>query len=271
MKLPFIKNSKGMSEPFKKGLLPSEEFLAQGKKNFLAAFDTSEFSRVPLDVPSRFTLIFKFGIGIMAVIAVVAGASAYADTANVSADSPLYPFKRLGEAVQLAVTPASQKAQVQAGFAVRRTDEITNLQINNPSSTLIPRLTNDLDRDISSSLASASTTNLKAGALGSLCKILTLHLGASILAHQDLLSRFNVQCDKVVSSTSSTGAFPIISTTTINIHLHGHRSSTWESSSTTTTFASTTVSTTVAVTSTVIIPPKLPVHISPVTLPKLPF
>jgi hypothetical protein len=78
--------------------------------------------------------------------------SAYADTANVAADSPLYPLKRLTENVQLALTPVSSQGQLEATLATRRAHEIDDLSVRKPSSTLIGSLSLDFQSDVSSSL-----------------------------------------------------------------------------------------------------------------------
>jgi hypothetical protein len=149
----FYSKNKKLPSAAQKGLLPRKEFMAQGKGRFLAAFDASEFARDKRSVrPAYLTLFFKAGIGAIALFCVAAGVSAYADTANVSPASPLYPLKRLSESVRVVLAPAPEKAQLQATFAVRRADEIAALQTSAPSSTLIPKLTTDLDQDISSSL-----------------------------------------------------------------------------------------------------------------------
>ncbi len=125
-----------------------------GKEQFLVAFDAS-----PLAVNahpawvSYIKILLKTGVGALAALCVAAGVSAYADTTNVPVTNPLYPLKRLGESVQLVLAPTPEKAQLQAAFAVRRAKEIDALQVTNPTSTLIPRLTTDLDEDISGSLA----------------------------------------------------------------------------------------------------------------------
>lgn len=123
-----------------------------GKERFLTAFDASPLATHAYERPPYISIFFKTGIGVMAALCVAVGVSAYADNANVAATSPLYPLKRLSENVQLALTPTQGKAQLQATFAVRRASEIDALQTSNPTSTLIPQLTSDLDQDISSSL-----------------------------------------------------------------------------------------------------------------------
>ena len=221
-----------LPEALKKGLSPRPGFLEEGKHNFLAAFDASALSRPQILAAtknSRITYLFKFGIGALAFVAVIVSASAYADTANVSATSPLYPLKRLGENVQLALTPASQKARVQATFAVRRVDEITQLQATQPSSTLIRSLDNDLNADISSSVNMDNSEKGNKGAgdnndkkvFTALCMKLSGTLGANLLSHADLLARFNAKCASDSNSTSTMDTaskviIPALSSTDLN-------------------------------------------------------
>jgi Domain of unknown function (DUF5667) len=155
MKFSIFKNRSELPRKAQEELRPRKEFIERGRERFLAAFDASPLAaRADGARGSRVTMFAKLGVGIVAVLCVATGFSVYADTANVSATSPLYPWKRLSENVQLALTiSASQKAQLQATFAVRRAQEIQTLQETQPSSTLIPRLTQDLDSDISNSLS----------------------------------------------------------------------------------------------------------------------
>jgi hypothetical protein len=154
----FTSKTKKLPPAARKGLLPRKEFMTQGRENFLAAFDTSPLATNARPAPRPYlTIFFKAGIGVVAALCVAVGVSAYADTANVPATSPLYPLKRLSENVQVALAPTSEKAQLQATFAVRRANEIVALQASAPSSTLIPKLTSDLDREISSSLGDGRT------------------------------------------------------------------------------------------------------------------
>jgi hypothetical protein len=156
----FISKNKKLPRDAQKGLLPREEFMTKGKERFLAAFDASELARNARAAsaqarPAYVTMFFKAGVGVMAMLAVGVGLSAYADTANVAVTNPLYPLKRISENVRLALAPTAEKPQLEATFAVRRADEIATLQASAPASPLIPKLTNDMDQDIDSSLAAA--------------------------------------------------------------------------------------------------------------------
>lgn len=158
----FTSKNKKLPDAAQKGLLPRKEFITQGKQRFLAAFDASELARNARAAAARpiySSTFFKIGVGVLALLCIGVGLSAYADTANVSATNPLYPLKRIGESVQLALAPASEKPQLQATFAVRRANEIAALQVSAPSSTLIPRLTSELDQDINTSLGVAEATS----------------------------------------------------------------------------------------------------------------
>jgi hypothetical protein len=152
----FTSKIKKLSPMAQKGLFPRKEFIERGKERFLAVYDASEIAHGATANPVRpayGAMFFKIGLGVMVVLCVAVGASAYADTANVPPTSLFYPLKRLSENVQLALTPAPEKAQLQATFAVQRANEIEKLQASSPTSTLIPKLTRDLNKDISSSLS----------------------------------------------------------------------------------------------------------------------
>ena len=241
----FISKTKQLPPAAQKGLLPRKEFLTKGKDGFLAAFDASALAMNARPArPPYTTIFFKVGIGTMAALCIAVGVSAYADTANVPATSPLYPLKRLSESVQLALTPAPEKAKLQATFAVRRAEEIAALQISAPSSTLIPKLTNDLNQDISSSLSvtvgvggsknkdgngrnrnnSDNTSNAviatssDAGPVNVYCKafdvstsgVLIGSLESDLTLHPEALARFNKQCgsERHANSESSSVAQP---------------------------------------------------------------
>lgn len=273
MKTPFFNNKKEvLPEALKKGLAPDEKFIKQGKAHFLAAFDTSELSKLaPAPKGSPFTWVFKIGIGMMAVLAIVAGTSAYADTANVSVNSPLYPLKRLGENVQLALTPQQDKAQLQATFAERRVSEIAELRATHPSSTLIAKLGNDLNAEVSSSLTIASNSNLEAQPLSEFCFMFSGRLAGTLALHPDLSARFNTKCgddaSSTVSSSTASSSFPMAAP-----FRPGHHRGTPQNNvngSSTVGIPTSTVSSTLSASSTVGAP-KIPVPLGH-PLPKLPF
>jgi hypothetical protein len=135
-------------------LSPRKEFTEKTKSRFLATFDAHYGTR-PQERRSSSQGIGAWAKGfatLLSLAAIMVGVSAYADTANVAADSPLYPFKRLTENVQLALTPMSSQGQFEATLATRRAHEIDDLSVRMPSSTLIGRLSLDFQTDVSSSL-----------------------------------------------------------------------------------------------------------------------
>ena len=145
---------------------PSPIFKDDAKKKFMAAFET----RYPSPRTAWLLPAGRMIGAAAAVLAIVAsGATVYADTANVRADSPLYPLKRLGENVQLAVAPPAAHASLEAAFAARRVAEIDDLQGRNPSSTMIAELANDASSSVDASIVAADSANLTDGSLTSLC------------------------------------------------------------------------------------------------------
>lgn len=245
MKFSISKNKK-LSPEAKKGLLPRKEFLTQGKQRFLAAFDASPMAvhgasapRAGRPAPQRsgWAMFFRVGASALAAIAVAFGVSAYAATAaNVAPTNPLYPLKRLVENVQLAVAPPQAKAQLQATFAVRRANEIDALQVEHPTSTLIPQLTTDLDTEISSSLAEANqpasssnpnAANINAGAEGavsvfcgafvkSTSSVLFGHLESGLVLHPNILNQFNEQCGSESRHGEGAAGSGATASTTVN-------------------------------------------------------
>jgi hypothetical protein len=140
MKFNFWDNSKGETLPraVRKIVSPSRTFKKKAKTRFLAAFDARHpvLQRTP-----QYVLVLRAFTVVVAVIAVaLGGVSVYADTTNVPADNPLYSLKRLSESVQLAFTKVEAKPELEASFAVRRADEIAELEERHPTSTLLPGL-----------------------------------------------------------------------------------------------------------------------------------
>lgn len=202
---------------------PSETFAEDAKRKFLAVFD----ARYPAKV-SWLMFAMRMAAAAIAIAAIVtSGATVYADAANVPADSPLYPFKRLGENVQLAVAPQQEDASLQASFAARRVAEINDLQNRKPTSTMIAQLSKDADEAVDASIAAADKTKMEGGQLTALCTQLLSALvptstigGAAATttgtapglavaaeAHEELhgnlnaLDRFTRQCEGVSSGT----------------------------------------------------------------------
>lgn len=181
---------------------PSPIFKDSAKRKFLAAFDM----RYPASEGAPWLVLTARLLGAAFAIAaiVMSGATLYADAANVPADSPLYPFKRLGENVQLAVTPPQGDASLQATFAARRVAEITDLENRNPRSTMITKLSSDADNAVDASIVAAGDSNLGGGALTHLCvRLLSALVPSSTVTstqedlhgNLNLLDRFTSRCE----------------------------------------------------------------------------
>ncbi len=179
----FIRKTEGLPRAAQKSLAPRKEFIEKGREQFLAAFDASALATERMERTAGMAMFFKIGVVAMAVVCVAAGMSVYADTANVSATNPLYPLKRLSENIQLTFTPASQKPRLEATFAVRRVKEIDALRASHPTSTLIPALTDDLDSEISSSLAAITGASAGNPADTSTAVGITTHGSAGVFSH----------------------------------------------------------------------------------------
>ncbi len=208
----------------KKWLRPRKEFVAKNKAAFLAVFDAAH----PEATGKRthgFTALAKVFVAFGALVAIFAGMSVYADTANVAADSPLYPLKRLSENVQLAIAPSGEKAQLQAIFAARRADEITALKVTNPSSTVIAGLTNDLNADVDASLSDAQSANVQDGSLHKLCdKVFSALATSSLQASDDGLGTINVRPRVRVIGKFLNQCGESMNTSTVNIEIHASSS-----------------------------------------------
>lgn len=217
-------------------LVPSEKFAKETKDRFLAAFDAHYGTRPAVNPSHGMAGWAKVFITVGALAAVMVSVSAYADTANVAADSPLYPLKRLSETVQLALAPASDRAQIEVTLANRRVVEIQDLSSRKPSSTLLTGLSADFQNDVSSSLthmtrsvlATATPTMASAMPLAAASSSVCGRVG-SIFANSaaarlnmvndpSLLQRFQDRCGQGVSTTIT--VMPSHSSSSNRLDLH---------------------------------------------------
>lgn len=191
---------------------PARTFKDDARRKFLAAFD----ARHPGDRRTFWiTTAARFLAAAAAIVAIVmSGATVYADAANVPAWSPLYPFKRLGENIQIAVAPPSEGASLQASFAARRVEEIGDLQNREPTSTMIGKLAGDANDAVDASISDAAKAGLKGEELTALCnKLLSTLVPSStasttapgrLYGNLHALDEFVRRCDQ--TQTVSNGA-----------------------------------------------------------------
>jgi hypothetical protein len=204
MKFNFFKNDI-LPRGVRKLITPSPEFSEKAKGRFLAAFDVRYPTAHLAAYPTRFVFALRVAAGTLAAaIIMFGGVSAYADTKNVPADSPLYSLKRLSESVRLVVAPPAAKVQLQAGFAERRVAEINDLGGRKPTSTIIADLVDDADDAVNASIAGADKANIQDGQLSALCGSIfstvatsSATLQGEILNHPNILEHFTAQCEEV--------------------------------------------------------------------------
>lgn len=96
----------------------------------------------------------------MAVMAIISGASVYADQTNVSPGSILYPLKRTQEFMRLLVTAETEKPALHLKLAERRLLEIQEVRDSDPESPKISRLTNDLREEVKNSLITINNNDI---------------------------------------------------------------------------------------------------------------
>ncbi|HZQ45922.1 MAG TPA: DUF5667 domain-containing protein [Verrucomicrobiae bacterium] len=207
----FFKRNKAPRE-LKQLLTPPEEFTTKTKHAFLAVFDATRRRGVAAGaVAARpWSTAVRVLLAGGALVAVLMGVSAYADTANVPADSPLYPLKRLSENVRVALAAPEGKAELQVSLASRRAAEIEDISARKPTSTLIAHLDQDLNTDVDDSLVAAQDTRLGDGNLDTLCgRILSVIATSSVALHEDsplhlgALARFKHLCVEPAASTTA--------------------------------------------------------------------
>ncbi len=188
---------------------PSPAFNDDAKRKFLAAFD----ARHPAPRPASWLAIMaRVLAAALAIIAIGAGgATVYADAANVPADSPLYPFKRLGESIQLAAAPSEEHAALEASFAARRVAELNDLEQRHPTSTMAAKLSDDADAEVNASINDAEKADLGDGELAAVCVRLFAALASSSTTmtgelHGNLimLGRFTARCEATSTEATAT-------------------------------------------------------------------
>ncbi len=219
----FKKNT--LPKSAKKSLEPSAEFLLRNKTVFLTAFK-GKFA--PFPEARHFGFAAKAFASVLALFVATGGAAVYADTANVSADSPLYPLKRFHESVQLVLANHNDKAQLQVTLAERRTKEIEEIQQKDPQSALLPSLTNDLHDAIDNSIGDAEKNDLQDGKLVDFCDKLLAAASTSslaaireeILSHPKVFARFDNRCGEIETNENddingeASGTISVAATTT---------------------------------------------------------
>jgi hypothetical protein len=191
-----------MSINFKQFFKPTKAFEEKNKARFLATFGV----RYPATARSRWIFGVKTLAATLAVLALaLGGISAYADTTNVPVESPLYPLKRVAESVQLAVTLPAAKPALEATFAARRATEITDLENNHPSSTLLPSLSADLGKDLDASVSAGLTSDRCNTLRGVFDASSSLVRNTLLSEHVGVLIRFRKQCAPNENSSTTSG------------------------------------------------------------------
>ncbi len=193
--MKFFSRERELPKKIRKTLVPDREFVEKAKDRFLTAYDAHQTSRnggregavIAVAGTGGYRAIvakslFRLAIALVVIAGVATATSVFADTANVPPTSPLYPFKRLAENVQLAFTSNAKKPALELSFAARRIREIDLLEASSFSassgiasssasfegmahvgarrSPLIRSLTRDLGNNISSSLSSVERAKL---------------------------------------------------------------------------------------------------------------
>ena len=107
---------------------PRREFLPEARADFLRAL-SERHTAVPVSVSSPVVggarIMVRYATLVVAfMFALNGGAVVLADSQNVAPNHPLYPYKRLGENIQLSVAPAASRPALRSKFAERRLEEI---------------------------------------------------------------------------------------------------------------------------------------------------
>ncbi len=135
---------------------PREAFVEKTRGLFLSAYWTRFPKARPAvaHAPAKgWRLVFQTGVATLGAAVLVGGATVYADFGNVGATSILYPLKREGEQVRLALTPTAAQPALHAEFAARRLAEVVAVQAAEPTSPQTAQLANDFHTELKLSLA----------------------------------------------------------------------------------------------------------------------
>ncbi|PIR44402.1 hypothetical protein COV23_00015 [Candidatus Wolfebacteria bacterium CG10_big_fil_rev_8_21_14_0_10_31_9] len=128
-KLNNKRQEKAKKEYLKSIFEPRKEFLNNSRPLFLNEVSKKYGAsfRQPIKINAT-NLVFRYAIGVVAMLLFIAsGASVYANQTDVDSQSPLYPFKKLNENIQLTLAPKDKKTDLYEKFAERRVKEINSL------------------------------------------------------------------------------------------------------------------------------------------------
>lgn len=122
------RDKKSIQKYLKNIFEPGKDFLKNSQFLFTGeiAKRRAIFATPDKTVSSR--LFFKYAAGIAAALLfITSSASVYADQTDVSPESPLYPFKKLSENIQLSLASNKGKIALYEKFAERRVKEIEKI------------------------------------------------------------------------------------------------------------------------------------------------
>ncbi len=188
------------------------DFRLRARADFLRAFSERHIA-VPVSSPvaGGARIMVRYATLVVAfMFALNGGAVVLADSQNVAPNHPLYPYKRLGENIQLSVAPAASRPALRSKFAERRLEEIKEVAEGKTEGNEVEVLNSDFKNEINAALASADTTrgistSTRMSLCGSLEKLITEH---DTFMHKKGVGRWNefaVHCKEF----SGTDTFPV--------------------------------------------------------------
>ncbi len=194
-------------KPWRRALEPRAEFLTQGRAVFLTAFRAryAHGAAMPASLRRAHPALFRIGVSFAALIVAYAGATAYADAANVNPDSIFYPLKRSHEFAQLALARGAAAPQLRVRFAKRRLREIEHLEEVSPSSSEAEALAQEFHEDVKISLASMENGAYSQKNMGTYCASLEELVEAKspvsarmLVEHPNIAVEFDKYCASFV-------------------------------------------------------------------------
>lgn len=187
-------------------LSPPKEFLPRLRRIFLTEFNL-RFGREHYSVRGIKLFITKIVASFILFFGLAGGLVAYADSANVNPNHPLYPLKRYGESVRLAFAKAVDKPVLLAGFAHRRLKEIKNIEeFDNTERALIQvkLLRREMRESFSKSLDddedNGEATNKSCVALGGFTGDDSPHVDMMFGRYPELFQKFQEKCSNILEN-----------------------------------------------------------------------
>ena len=167
---------------------PRREFLVRTRAEFLEALlQKGVATPVSFSSSNQTRLVVRYAALATAFMLLLnGGAIVLADSQNVAPSHPLYPYKRLGENVQLSLASNTNRPALRSKFAERRLEEMKEVKQEGPHAEELETLNKEFTNEVNAALVSADTvTGISTSTHMSLCN----SLGQLIKQHGTLMHK----------------------------------------------------------------------------------